>query len=224
MCGRTEGKSSKNYSIFKGEYYKELGKRMKELWTDEMRQRASKKGKELANNPEYIKKVSEGVRKAYDTTNLREKISKSSKERFQDEHYKKKWRESIDKNTKEYWTDVRKEDRSNLIKQQNKENPELAKKRLDAISNHMYNKTDEWKQKASIIQKEVWNKEENKQKRRDLYKNSNFNNSRVVINKHTGEKYKSIKDASRKLNMNYSTLKKYFYKNDKKCPIKLKED
>lgn len=215
MCNRTPNKNAENYKLNK-EVHSQFMKDMREkIWTPEKREQFRIRGNELKNDPKYIKKVSDGVRKAYATTNLRQKISNSSKENWKNPEYRKK----VIKANKESWTEERRKKHSDTIKEQNKKNPEIKKKRMDALKDHMYTKSPEWIEQTSKRLKEYSNSPEGKAKLRARYRGSNFDNSRKVVDKETKLVYNSLKQASEKLGINYNTLKKYFYNNNPKCPV-----
>lgn len=213
MLNKTPDKNAKSYSKYKQIYIEYLKTRTRETWSKERLEAARSKGLELARNPEYLRKVSEGVNKAYNETDLRKKVSEASKKAWQNEEYRdnqiKKLKERTSK--EDYKKKI-----SDLRKQENINNPELKQKRIEAIKKHMYNKSEDWiAEQTEIITKRM-NSPEWKQKYRDKYYGSNFDRSRKVIDTETKQIYSSAVEASKVKNLNVSTVKKYLYKNNKK--------
>ena len=204
MCNRTEGKNANNYQKQKEFFIQSLKNR--EV-SEETRLKMSKASIEKGKCPTYRKKLSVGVRNAYENKGLREKISKASTEVWKRPGFKEK----MSKKAKSLWTEDKKRLRAEEVREQNRNDKNLKKKRLDAIKNHQYNKSDEWVAKISIINKERANTKEFKERASKAYYKSKFNNSRKVINLETKEIYPSIKKAAESVGMNYNTVKKYLY-------------
>jgi len=94
MCNRS-GRSSNTYTELRTKFYKLSSLRSKEYFSKpENIEKFRQIGLDLAKNPDYIKKVSEGVRKAYATTDLKDKISKASKGFWNNPEYVKKQMDS----------------------------------------------------------------------------------------------------------------------------------
>lgn len=214
MCNKTPGKSSNDYS----EVRKNLPGILRESISNyfgegesEARIKFRKDTTERWKDAEYAKKVKDGIKLAYKNTDYREKVRKSSLERMADPEQKRKWKESFTAYLKKYWTEENRVKTSNRIKLQNKNNKELLNKRLKAIEHHQKIKSDEWKSKMSILIKEHCSKDDVKKQRRDRMYGENSPVARKVYNLYTGELYFSAADASRKLGINVSTLKKSLY-------------
>jgi hypothetical protein len=223
MCNRTEGKSAREYESQMAKYRTIQSTMFKEMWTDEMRYEASIRMTELAKDQDYLDKVSNGVKRAYAETNLRDKISAASKENWQRVEYRDLVREGI----KNHWADDNNRLKaSEITKDQNRKDPELSKKRSSALIPHQTCKSEEWKSKAGKWMNDWYKIPGNETVLSDRYFEigNKFNTSRTVVNKTTGEEYRSIKYASEKLNINYSTIKKYIYNNNPICPIYFKEE
>ena len=207
MCNRTKGKTANDYCVQRERFAKISRNR---VVSEETRAKMRIIGKRQAQDPEYLKRVSEGVLRAYATTDLREKVSKASIEMWKCPIRRKQMSIKM----KECWDCPKlKLERSELIKKQNIENPELLEKRLKAIENHQQNKSKEWIEDSKVWIKEWYDRPENKDVRKERYfvEGNKFNNSRLILNKETGELYRSMQYAAEQIGMNYSTVKKYLY-------------
>lgn len=212
MSKRT-GKNSNNYKILRENWYRICSENSKVYYSDPAnRKLASDIMKEIAKDQEYIKRVSQGVRKAYEETNLRQRISECSKEMWKKEGYREKY-ETI---KWVYRTEEFRKKTSERIKKENILNPELKQKRINGIKKHMLKKSPEWKSLMSEKMKEYSSKPEVKKKKSELYKISNFNRSRKVIDLKTNEVYNSAVDLSNFLGLKYVTVKRRLYKNPHK--------
>jgi len=222
MCNRTEGKTGRDYCILKEKLAGVISRMNKDSWTEERKESQRQMMFERNKDPEYQQKIRDGVAYAMEHYNLGERKSKNGKEVWEREGYQDKMKESMKDRIKFQRSKEGRKEVSDRNKRQNKENPGLMKKRLDALTDHMYNKSEEWKEKIGVITKEWMNKPEYKEKYSNLLldKNHPMNKSREVYNKETGEVYRSLKYASEELGMNYSTIKKYFYAGNEKCPVK----
>lgn len=222
MCNRTEGKTARGYAYQKKKAKEHNRKTQKEFWTKEKRKEASKRTRKRYESPEEREKMSEAIKKKFkECPEIVEKMRSNAKEMWKDD----KVAEKIRKGVEEYWNvKGSREERSKLIKEQNIKSPKLKEKRVSAIRNHMHKKSDEWKEKQSFSMKKICNTIENKERLKDLYHTSSFNNSRKVIDKKTKKEYSSIKKASEGLGINYNTMKKYLYNNSDKSPVIFKED
>ena len=212
MCNKTEGKTGKDYTVIREKFSSAMSEIGKKRWEEDdgtLREKYSKIGKELVSDPEYLKRVSDGVRRAYETTDLREKIAKSSRKNWMDEDYRKRHREAMKKVTT---TTEFKENMSKAIKLNNLQNPEVKQKRLNAIKSHQQNKPIEWRDKAKNWLKEANDRPENRQKLIDRLTGSNNHMARKVINTKTLEIYDTAVEASNALGVNLSTIKKWMYK------------
>lgn len=220
MKNRTNGKKSKLYETLKNAHVNYLKNKMnsEDFWTDEKRESRRIKGLELSKNPEYLKKVSNGVKMAYkNNPMLKDIISKKSKELWQNESFRMN---QLNKMTLRWQNKNECEKMSQIIKTQNKNNPEIKKKRVDAIKNHMYNKSQEWIRKQTIDIKIRMNLPETKKLLSERYRNSKFDNSRKVINLLTNEIYVSGIEAAKAVNLKYVTVKKWLNINNGKHNLK----
>lgn len=222
MCNRTDGKSGKHYQILKENMYRIQSEISSKHWTDEKRGVYKEIMINRNSDLEYQKKIKEGIDYAIKHRRLRERQSENSYEVWGREGFRESHKLAMKDRVDYMRSDEGRREVGDRVRKENKENPELAKKRLAAIENHMYNKSEEWKIKVGAITKKRMNTKENNEKYSKLLleKDHPMNRSREVYNKETGEVFRSIKYAAEILNINYNTLKKWFYDNNEKCPIK----
>lgn len=214
MCNKTVGKSANDYCEVRknlpnilrekaAKYFGEPGSDAR----DRFRRDTTKRWQDL----EYAQKVKDGINLAYKNTDYREKVRKSSLERMADPEQKSKWMESFTRFSDGYWTEENRTIAGERVKLQNKHNKELLCKRLRGIERHQKFKSEEWKSKMSLLLKEHCSKDCVREERRKRMYGENSPVARKVYNIHTKEIYFSAADASRKLNVNVSTLKKSLY-------------
>lgn len=207
------GKDSKSYKVVRENWYRICSETSKKYYENpENRKAMSEFMTEKVKDFEYIKKVSEGVKKAYAQTNLRDKISACSKQMWKNKEYIEKF----EKNKWIYRTKEFREKTSERIKKENKNNPELKQKRINGIKRHMLNKSDSWKQLMSVKMKEYSSRPEVKKRRSEAYKTSNLNRSRKVIDLLTKKVYDSCVALANELGLKYVTVKRRLYKNPHK--------
>lgn len=217
MMSRSKTDSGVDYASLRAEFYR----RREHLpeWTQEKREEQSKKLKEIYKSPVLRTKISEAVKQSdIDNPERLQKKKKALSDARNCPKTKAKHRQSMGR----FWenNDSERKKCSERVKKQNKESPELKDKRVKGIISHAKHKSPEWVAKITAINKERANSPENISKSREKYKGSRFDNSRRVVNNLTGEVYPSLNQAALKLGMNYSTLKKYFYLNDPRCPVR----
>lgn len=205
MCNRTQKKKSKLYKIGLSEA---MSKQSKEYWSDpQKRLDISNKLTDLYKNPELKAKISEKVKQSYiDNPDMIIKVKEAARKNWDNPEY----REKHSKAMKAYIeTPGVCEEMSRKRKEEHAKNPELTAKKLSYIKEHMYHKSDEWKAKMSPINKARMNTPEEKQRYRDKYKGSNFDNSIKVLDKETNIVYNSMAQAALVLKMHVSTFRKY---------------
>lgn len=207
------GKNSKSYKIVRENWHRICSETTKKYYENpENRKAMSNLMKEKVKDPQYIKKVSDGVRKAYSETHLRDKISACSKRMWSNKDYIKKF----EQNKWIYKTKEFREKTSIRIKKENELNPELKQKRLNGIKKHMHNKSPEWKELMSKKMKEYSNSPLAKKRMSERYKTSKFNRSRKVIDLTTKKVYDSCVELANILGLKYVTVKRRLYKNPHK--------
>lgn len=206
MLNRTKNKTAKNYDL----YRKKLSKaRRGTKLSDETKRKLSESMQVMGKETWYRDKVSKGVKNALETTNLREKIGAGVKKKFEDVEYKKRFSESM---LKQWDNEDRRKKLSETVKKQNRDNPEIAKKRSNAIKTHQEHKSEEWKLKCGKWSKEYMNRSEIKAIYSEKYKGGKNPMARKVIDISTNIIYNTAVDAAKALNLNVSTLKKWMYK------------
>lgn len=216
MISRTKGKNCKSYEKER-QWYSQYKKKLmsnKDYWSEEQLENLRQHGLRLSRDAGYLKKVSDGVKLAYETTDLRNRMSEITKKRMKDANLRNKISKKCSDNYNNH--PEKRMEMSNIIKIQNKNNPSLKQKRINAIMKHAKSKSQEWKLKSSVIQKKRMNSPEEKEKSRQRIKGSNFDTSRKVIDIVTKLVYPTAVEAARLNNINLSTLKKHMYNNSLK--------
>lgn len=219
MMNRTPGKCSRNYEIYKNKFINKLKEQRRDpsFWTNEMILNSRNKMLENLKNPIYREKISKGITEYNNSVVGKQLKSKITKAKWLDSDYRNNQLLKM----KNRWDNI--DERNNVskrVKLENTTNPELKKKRLDAIKKHMYNKSEEWIIKSSEIIKIRMNTPMEKSKSKLRYDNSKFDNRRKVINIETLVIYKSAMDAAKDKNLNYSTVKKWLNINNAKHNLK----
>jgi len=215
MCNRTNGKSSTDYAILRERYTIAASNMYKKRWDGDdgtLKEHYSKMFIEKWKEEDYINKVKEGIRLSYANTDHREKVRQASLLRMADKDIKKKWYSCFINWSTSYWTEDKRKDHGELIKKQNRENPELCEKRNNAINYHKHNKSEAWKGLMSDLMKEYNTNPDVLEAKKLRMTGVNSPVARKVINLSTMEVYISAVEASNKLNVNLSTLKKDLYK------------